>query len=326
VETYLGVDGGGSSTKACVVASDGKALSAGVGGPSNIYYSSDEEFVGSLRDAVGQALAGTSTTLESVRMACVALAGAGRPRYADRAATLLRKVFGDVPFFVVEDTRAALAAAHEGRDGIALIAGTGSNCIGSKDGEVASAGGWGSLLGDEGSAYRIAVRGLQAAAKAADGRGPAAGLLEGVLSALGGETPKDLIDLTQGLTRSDLAGLSRVVFAAAGVGDGEAMRILDEESGELALMVKAVASRLGMQGLRVGLVGGCFMNSLYVDMLRRHLQRLSGFSLEALFVVSRPPCEGAALLARERWLSQRSKDEAAEVSGLRQQPRERPRE
>ena len=166
------------------------------------------------------------------------------------------------------------------------------------------------------------VRALQAVAKSADGRGPATCMLGDFLSVLGGQTPKDLIDLTRRLTRADLAGLSKVVFAAAGSGDGEAVRILEEESAELALMVKAVAGRLGMHSLRVGLVGGCFMNSLYVDMLRRHLQSLPGFSLDQVFLVLRPPCEGAALLARERWLSLRSKDDADEGSGLRERPRD----
>lgn len=297
-DVYVGIDGGGSSTEACVAAGDGRVLGKGAGGPSNFHYCSRETFVDSVGRAVTGALAEAGRGLEDAAMACVALAGAGRADDAKRAGDMLRQLFGPVQFFVVEDTHAALAAAHGGGDGIIVIAGTGSNCLGVRNGQYASSGGWGSLFGDEGSAYMIAVEGLRAAAKCSDGRLGPTRLLDDVLRALSGSKPGDMISLIHEADRTRIAQLSRVVFAAAEAGDAEAVRILDEQAQELAVAAGAVARRLGQARPEIGLVGGCFRNPGYVAAFERRVhERLPDAGVSQ---VTRAPSEGAAILARER--------------------------
>lgn len=296
---FLGVDGGGSSTEACVASAEGQVLGRGTGGPSNFHYCSREVFIGSVQDAVMQALRASGRRLEEVSMACIALAGAGRASDAGRVRDMLRPVLDPVPFFVVEDTHAALAAAHGGEDGIIVIAGTGSNCLGVRSGDYASAGGWGSLFGDEGSAYMIAVEGLRAAAKSSDGRIPQTRILQDVLRSLSGTKPADMISLIHDFDRSRIAQLSRVVFGAADAGDSEAVRILDEQARELALAATAVASRLRASAPKIGLVGGCFRNAGYIAAFERHLR--ASLPDASVSVVSRAPSEGAAILAQGRW-------------------------
>ena len=303
-EMFLGVDGGGSSTKACAMVADGPVLGKGSGGPSNFHYCEREVFIESVRSAVAEALSAAGRTLTSVSMACIALAGAGRASDAEQAAGMLRTALEPVPLFVVEDTQAALAAAHGGGDGIIVIAGTGSNCLGIKDGEYASAGGWGSLFGDEGSAYMVAVEGLRAAAKSADGRIAQTRILAGVLAAAQVNAPRDLVALIHESDRTRIAQLSRVVFDAAEAGDVAAMRIVDEQARELALAAETVARRLGMSAPRIGLVGGCFNNPGYVAAFKTHLR--SRVHDARVAPVTREPCEGAAILAKERWTREHS--------------------
>lgn len=303
---FLGVDGGGSGTEACVIRQDGRVIGKGSGGPGNVVYSSEgKAFLESVVRAVDAALSNAGIPLDEITLACVALSGAGRERDAGRARAALRSFFGETSFFVIEDTRAALAAAHGGSDGLILIAGTGSNCLGVSRGAFARSGGWGSLLGDEGSAYSIAVKGLRTAARASDGRSPATMLLGEFLKALGGQVPQDLIPLTHGLDRVLVAGLSRVVFGCAEAGDRVAGGILEEEARELSLMAAGVIERLGLREIRIGLTGGCFRNACYVDAVKRSLHTTiecsqPGATLE-VFPADRSPSEGAAILAREAY-------------------------
>ncbi len=296
---FAGIDGGGTSTEACVTDNQGRILGNGRGGPSNVYYGGESQLASSVRAALGQALDAADLTMTDLSSICAALAGAGRENDQARIRKTLAPLAGDIPLLVVEDTRSALAAAHGGRNGMAIIAGTGSNCIGVKDGKYASAGGWGALLGDEGSAYRIAVLGLRAAIKSHEKRAEASCLMEPFMEALGAEKPGDFIGLIHGMDRSQIAGLSRVVFIGASSGDAVSKAILDGEARELALMASSVSHALDLDAPSVALVGGCLKNPLYVEMLRYHAENmLPGVSF------CRPalrPCEGAAFLARDAW-------------------------
>lgn len=297
-KAYIGVDGGGSSTEACVMTQDGRVLGKGTGGPSNFHYCSRDVFTESVRQAVAGALNEAHRSAGDVGMACLALAGAGRASDAAKARDMLSPVLDPLPFYIVEDTKAALAAAHGAGDGIIVIAGTGSNCLGVKDDRYASAGGWGSLFGDEGSAYMVAVEGLRAAAKSSDGRLGPSRILPDLLSALGAAAPGDLVSLIHDPDRSRIARLSRAVFGAADAGDAEAMRILEAQAQELAIAASAVASKLALIAPGIGLVGGCFLNPLYVALFERRVRSLLPDA--QVFQVSRAPSEGAAILARER--------------------------
>ncbi len=294
---FIGIDGGGTSTEACVTDDQGKVLGTGRGGPSNVHYGGESQLQGSVKAALGAALSEAGLTLGDISGICAALAGAGRDEDIARIRPALTPLAGEIPLLIVEDTHSALAAAHAGRNGMVIIAGTGSNCIGVKDGKYASAGGWGALLGDEGSAYRIAILGLRAAIKSHEKRLLASCLMEKFMEHLGAEKPDDLIRLIHGMDRSQIAGLSRVVFEAASSGDTVSIAILEDEARELALMAHSVSRSLQLDAPSIALVGGCFKNPSYVDTLRRHAESMLpgvSFCWPAL-----TPCEGAAVLARE---------------------------
>ena len=154
---------------------------------------------------------------------------------------------------------AEFALAGLGSDpGVALIAGTGSIALGrDMSGRMIQVGGWGHLLGDEGSAYDIGRRAAQAAARAADGRGPTTALLQLVLERWGLATPRQMIDhvyLTQ--EKAPIASLAPGVLALARRGDQVAHAIRRQTCEELAQAAIAAIDSLNVAGPVPLILGG----------------------------------------------------------------------
>lgn len=297
---FLGIDGGGTSTEACIIDEDGNVVSTGLGGPSNIYFTPGRQVVASIQDAVSSAVCSGQEKHHDLAIsnACIALAGAGRQEDISKAASMINPVMGEIPFSLVEDSKAALYGALAGNDGIVVISGTGSNCLGLKNGRYKRSGGWGSLLGDEGSGYSIAKQGLIAALKDYDGRGPKSSLTERFTSHFQVGTPEGILPATHKLSRPEIANLSVIVFEESTKGDEIAGTIIKNEAMELVKMTRAVHRGLGFSGqASVAMVGGCFrqdeLRSAFVEGLKQILPlAVAGFPLHA-------PKVGAALLARE---------------------------
>ena len=148
---------------------------------------------------------------------------------------------------ITNDAEFALAGLDSG-PGVALIAGTGSIALGrDASGRMIQVGGWGHLLGDEGSAYDIGRRAAQAAARAADGRGPTTALLQLVLERWGLTAPRSMIDhayLTQ--EKAPIASLAPGVLALARRGDHVARAIRRQACEELAQAAIAVIDSLNV--------------------------------------------------------------------------------
>jgi N-acetylmuramic acid 6-phosphate etherase len=192
-ELFLGIDGGGTHTVALLAVRKPGAgpagwalLGRGTTGPSNRQAVGTEQALEALDEAVSAAFLAAGVPRGPVAGACLGLAGADRPddqavlhEWADRV-----RLAGRVE--VTSDAAILLAAGTPDGSGLVLIAGTGSIAFGrTADGRRARAGGWGYLLGDEGSAYALVMSGLQAVARAADGRGPATALTERFLKRFG---------------------------------------------------------------------------------------------------------------------------------------------
>jgi N-acetylmuramic acid 6-phosphate etherase len=206
-------------------------------------------------------------------------------------------------FHVVHDALPVLAAGSPDGWGVALIAGTGSLAFGqAPDGRTARTGGWGFRFGDEGSGYALAVAGLRAAAKSADGRGPTTRLLQGLLDRLGLREPAELIPTISrpGADPAAIAALAHVVTQTADQGDVVAQQIVGEAAGELAGMVAAVVRRLDLPAAAfpLALAGGALLGS-------ENLQRCLSTHLGLLGLLPDPvvkvpePVLGAVKLAQQ---------------------------
>jgi len=242
---FVGIDGGGTRSAALATDAAGRPLARTEGPP------------GLLRPGRAAATARTLAALarRTLRAAgarppasalCCAVAGAGRDpeRSALQDALLATGVARAV--VVTTDAEAALHDAFGTGPGLLLASGTGSIAWGrAPDGRTARAGGWGALLGDEGSGYALGLAALRAAARAHDGRGPATPLVGAVLRATGAPAPEDLIAWSAAASKAEIAALAPTTLDAARQGDPVALELLRAAAAELATHVAALHRRLG---------------------------------------------------------------------------------
>ena len=304
---FVGVDGGGTRTRAVVTAGDLVPLGRGASGPTNASTTPLTHVLESVREAIDDALGAASLDARSVAFISCGLAGVEASAKGSQIVAELDAVYGAGKSFVTTDARIALAGATRRSPdcpGIVLIAGTGAVAFGrNAAGDEARAGGWGPLIGDEGSAYFIAARGLAAVVRQLDGRGPATAISDLVFAQEGTQTSRELLSVlyrTDG-TPSHLASYSPLVLAAARSGDAVAQRIVQDAGVELGLAVDAVIRRLKMEKeqFAVSTIGGTLgASELLLSALRSQLS-ISAPGAE-LRPPDFPPEIGAIRLARQR--------------------------
>ena len=257
---YLGIDGGGTRTRALVADSQGRTLGSGVSGSTNRNHHTRDQVRANLRDAILGATAGYP-----INNTVIFLGMCGVSTDADRAdiisiAREIPEVSASAEVIVENDARIGLTGGLSGRPGIVLIAGTGSACLGiNAQGETWWCGGWGAMADDAGSAAWIGLRAIQMAVRAEDGRIAPTALRNTVFDFLGLREPRELIDRVhnRGLTREELGLLAPRVIAAAGEGDAVAGKIVADAVAELSQLVCTTASRLFRnEACEMILVGG----------------------------------------------------------------------
>ena len=250
-QVFLGVDGGGTKTALCLVDATGRLL-ARVRAPSTYYASGDVDLVARvLADGVAAVCARAGVTTSDVTRAFVGLPGYGEVR-ADLAAVdaIVAGVLGHDRYNCGNDAVGGWAGSLAAADGINIVAGTGSVGYGERAGRGARAGGWGELIGDEGSGYWIALRGLAAFSRMSDGRLPTGPLLGVLREHLGLVDDLDLVYIVHHRWRGrrrEIAALSRQVVHAGELGDEQCRCILTAAGAELVALVVATRRRLGFE-------------------------------------------------------------------------------
>jgi N-acetylglucosamine kinase-like BadF-type ATPase len=304
-DLVLGIDGGGTRTVALLATHDPSGnrviLGRGEAGPSNRHAVGAAAFT-ALDEATDRAFAAAGQARRQVHAACLGLAGAGRPGDQQLVRDWATSVRLAVAVDVVPDAVLLLAAGTPEGWGVAVVAGTGSMAF-ARDacGATARAGGWGPLLGDEGSGYAVALAGLRAAVRFADGRAEATILTECLLAALGLAKVEELIGFaSRGGDRAAIAALAPVVLTAAWDGDRVAAAIVSEAATELATTADAATRQLNLgPALPIALAGGLLLES--ADYRRRFLTALAKLGLEAdPITLVTDPAVGAVRLALHR--------------------------
>lgn len=289
--TVIGLDIGGTKTHG-VRFEDGEAAADHSAGSSNVQNVSRETAAANLADLFARIGGGPVARV---------YAGSGGIDTAEDAAALAALIQPHVPgarVTVVHDSRLLLAAG--GTDtGVAVIAGTGSAAWGrNHDGGEARAGGWGYLLGDEGSGYwlgREAVR--HSLRRMNQGRQPDP-LTVSLLEACGLDHPNRLIALFHSpeAGRRFWAQQARLVVEAASAGDPESRALLDRAGADLAALALEVLGQLGING-PVILGGGLGMHvSALQDSFRSNL---AGGGVTDVRVLDREPVFGVLQLLAE---------------------------
>jgi N-acetylglucosamine kinase-like BadF-type ATPase len=289
----VGIDAGGSKTRAFAVDRTGAIVGRGAGGGANLLSSPDP--AGSIAAALTESLG--SATPEAVVLSC---SGGDRPADREKGRAILTQLVGPaVRIDVTHDAIAALYAGNPAGCGVVLISGTGSIAFGRNDaGDERRAGGWGYLIGDEGSAVWLGLEGLRAAAHHADGRGAGTAITAHVLRELGVQTFMEVIPQLYGRPHPAPAILAavRAVGRAAAEADAIAVSVVQRGAHALARAAAVVGVELRLEDGPVYLAGGAFesLPSLERAVRGELLRMLPRATVEP---VSEEPAMGAARLA-----------------------------
>ena len=264
----IGVDGGGTTTRAVLIDDETRVLGRGEAGTSNHYGVGLTRAIENIEHAVEAALQSSDARREDVSFWGLGLAGActSTEQQTIRAAleTVRVRLAPNAKIVVDEDAAAALAGAFapiEGEKlseqkvaGAVCIAGTGANCFGiGEDGKRARADGLGPLLGDRGSGYWIGARALQAACSAADGSGAPSRVLAATLQHFSVASVDELVQIAYkpGFTSGRIASLFPIVCECAAASDEVASNILRDAGQQLARTALCVLQPLNITRLAV---------------------------------------------------------------------------
>jgi glucosamine kinase len=304
VNLFLGIDGGGTRTRAFVCDEAAQRAAWAEAGLTNPNHTSPEELRRHLGDAVRSAFGQLGVNLPSCTSAFVGMAGvttaSGRTRVQQALAEcgLTQAAIG-----VDHDIRIALAGGLALRPGVALIVGTGSSCYGrNKTGETWQTGGWEALISDEGSAFFVAREAIAAAARMADGREPESPLRAVVFGWLGISQIAEILPRIhdQGLNRSQAAALAPDIIKLAEQNDPAALAILDHGASLLAELVAGNHRMLPTgPGPDVVITGGLgTAETIYRQKIVAKIQRLLPTAHVHRPIL--PPAIGAVMLAMEQ--------------------------
>lgn len=297
----IGVDGGGTETIGVLVNEHGVVLSQGKVGATSYQAVGATRLKAEIDTLFQQLTVDLQGSSKKINHIYLGLAGVGRASDREEVGALFQDVAYADKFTIESDAMIALAGAFGGEPGIILIAGTGAICFGrSETGPVVRSGGWGYLLGDEGSGFFIGQQAIMAALKDLDGRGDKTTLRAAI------EKHFDLPQIDQiipqiykqKIDRPEIARLAPMVFQLADQSDSVAADIIRRTGHEQGKMAKAVAENLELvnKKIRVALIGGVFnQKDILENEIAKELYELS-WDVE-MIEPEFSPVIGAAILA-----------------------------
>lgn len=305
----IGLDGGGTKTSAELCTPDGKVLATSQGGPSNFQVIGVEQAARTILDLVETCCHSIGCTTSQIGCVVAGLTGAGRAgdqaRMCDELKREADRRGAGIGHFVVEsDARIALEGALGGAPGIIVIAGTGSIVFGKdRSGTVHRAGGWGRMIGDEGSGYALGRELFRAVAAAWDGRAPKT-RMSGLLERKAGLSTQEAIISALYKEGFDIASVAPLVVDAAQAGDKAARRIVSEAAEELIDVISAVARKMkGRSRIRMKIpvvfIGSVMSSNNVFSKTVTAMLRKREPSLALQHAVA-PPVHGASIMAGAR--------------------------
>jgi N-acetylglucosamine kinase-like BadF-type ATPase len=294
----LGIDAGGTKTVCHLADETGALVAEARGGGANLQAAGELHVEKVLHDVMEAAIGDHDIVPAAI---CLGIAGVDRPDDSAVVRGIMRRIGFKARILVVNDALVALEAGAPGVPGVVIISGTGSIAYGrNSHNEGARAGGWGHVLGDEGSGYWIGRAALRAVLREADRRGPRTALTPLLLTHFDVAEAQSLIhEVYQNRLRPAAIGsLAECVQAAFTAGDDAATGILRAAADELESAGLSVARRLGLDRERFPFIlgGGIFRA---VPWLREELHRRLPQAIPAAEVrlLDREPAAGAVSLA-----------------------------
>lgn len=304
----LGIDGGASKTVCLVVDEAGKTVSRGEAGPSNYHSVGQSAALASIQAAIAIAVKPLGAiTLKAIGLG---LAGIARPQDNQVVYAWVQQLqassvvpitwsISEPNIVITHDALTALVGGITQAEGIVVNAGTGSIIFGrNQQGVTKRVGGWGPILGDEGSAYWIALRGMRAALLASEGQELPTQLQELFRQHLGLQTLAELVKVYQpewGV--KEIAALAPIVDRAAVIGDEVAQSILEQAAQALFKGTQLVRNSIfsAQESVRIVTLGSVWKSQYEVR--ARFEALVKDLPLTTVVFPQHEPSYGAALLA-----------------------------
>jgi N-acetylglucosamine kinase-like BadF-type ATPase len=299
---FLGVDGGGTKTEFLCIDDAGSVIAQRVEGATYHLQVGLEGAVRAIKAGVAGICAQAGLTPAELTFTFFGLPAFGEDAAIDpQLEEHCRRILGQDRFRCGNDMICGWAGSLGCADGINIVAGTGSIGYGERQGKAARVGGWGEVFSDEGSAYWIAIQGLNAFTRMSDGRLPKGPLHEGFRQRFGLRADIDICAAVmgeRGLARDEIAGLAPIVAEAVAAGDSAAAAIHERAADELAAMADALRAELGFaadEAVPLSWSGGVLTKD---PLVRSRLEaRLCSRGRYQLVEPRHSPAYGAALYA-----------------------------
>jgi N-acetylglucosamine kinase-like BadF-type ATPase len=294
----LGIDAGGTKTICLLADEHGRIESRARGTGANLQAVGELQVEKVLHEVMDEAI-GARDIVPAV--ICLGIAGVDREDDHRTIRGIMKRIGFKARILVVNDALVALEAGSPGEPGVVIISGTGSIAYGrNAAGEAARSGGWGHVLGDEGSGFWIGRAALRAVLRADDRRGPATILTTMLLEHFGVAHPQALLREVyhHNLKPTAIGALADCVQRAFTEGDEAASAILRGAANELESAALSVARRLALvdETFAFLLSGGIFRAVPWLaEELGRRFQRAAPASQTRM--LEREPAEGAIRLA-----------------------------
>lgn len=262
---WIGIDGGGTKTTAVIGDKSGHLLAVVKGSSGNLTAISTGQLYTLINELINQLLIKTGAAFTDVEMVFAAMAGADRQAEQQKIYDAFKQSPVLEKLKIQSDIHAALAAGTWGREGTLLIAGTGSIIFGYEQKKTFRVGGWGYLLGDEGSGYHLGKLAIRSVLEAHDGKVPLKPFQEKILTHFNVLSPDQLITKTYGSLNpvTAISSVSRIVLDAFAE-DLLAKSIVTAVQEALLELIESAYTRID-RTKPVVLHGGLFSNNTFYE-------------------------------------------------------------
>ncbi|MBB6622520.1 N-acetylglucosamine kinase [Clostridium gasigenes] len=258
MEYVIGVDGGGTKTESVAYDLEGNVLASSLTGFGNL--------VNDKKQALKNVISGIEELLnklgrDGLKGLYLGLAGSEVGENAKIVRQEIKTEF-EVDSVIMNDGDLALKALLKGEDGILVIAGTGSTSFGVNGKKQARCGGWGQILGDEGSAYKISIEAYKQMIHENDFGLELSKLSKNILANLGVEKVEDILGIIYSSTKDEIANVAELVSIEAEEGNEVAINILKTEGIAIAKAAERIFNKLEFDKCSIGLVGSAIKKSV----------------------------------------------------------------
>lgn len=254
----IGIDAGGTKSELLAYDLNDNVIFNKIGGPGNPAVNLDKT-VNNMISLIGDCT--SELGKDNCLFIAIGMAAAETGNYADLIKKYVESTYG-IESIVLNDAELACKSYFGNNDGILTIAGTGSSCYVQKNGQGEMVGGWGHILGDEGSGYHTVIEVFKNIVSKIDGNIPFDKLSNKILTKIGGTSRSEIMDFIYNNEKSTIASLFPVIVNSSLEGDLYAVSLLESAAKNLADLTFTAYQKKGFKGkVTIGIKGGIFHNS-----------------------------------------------------------------